>query len=344
MLVAYFVMLTLLIISLGYLYVCHKKRLACEAELPHQARLTPRTLGLWILSVSTLGSVLLYQELGFSKDVVFRQQLVSQTSTPESVTRYLQYRSQRYDSAQDWFYEATNHMSYGKYGQAIQAYQKALEKLPQETTERARVLTEYAQALFYQQGNQSSPALLSLVNEALAIDPSQATAWSLKGVSEFDEQNYLGAVLAWQEAIRYNANSAQRMALLTGIDKARIAGDIDQNLVPKLITEQILVQILWDEQAQWQSDDVLLVYVLGQNSTMPLAIQRVLPSELAMPVMLTNLDNLMSNQSLSSAGPLELVVRRAKLSDQDLTQGQIIARKSPVHVNSRKIFAIKVRL
>ncbi|MEP0072231.1 MAG: hypothetical protein ABJE79_05975 [Marinomonas sp.] len=300
---------------------------------------------LLIISIAVLGSVSLYQWMGYSKEVAFTQDLQNQQLTPEKVSDFLQYRSRRYDRAEDWYYEATNFVSAGKYNKAVIAFEKALEKLPESAENRISLLVEYAQTIFYASGNQSSDKMRQVVDQILNNVPTEATALGLKGVSEFDQKNYLGAVLAWQEAIRYNPRSAERIALMSAINKAREEGNIGYDQVAPIITDQIAVKIEWDpSNLQWHANDVLLVYALAEGQKMPVAIQRVFPDELGQPILLTNLDALMPTATLAEMEQVDLVVKLSSVNDNDLTKGQIIGIKEGSVINSKEIIVIKVSL
>lgn len=298
-----------------------------------------------VVTVAVLGSVSLYQWMGYSKEVVFTQALQNQQLTSEKVSDFLQYRSRRYNRAEDWYYEATDFVSAGKYNEAVTAFEKALDKLPANAENRTSLLVEYAQTIFYASGNQSSEKMRRVVDLILKNVPTEATALGLKGVSEFDQKNYLGAVLAWQEAIRYNPRSAERIALLSAIGKAREAGDISYGQVAPIITHQVAIKIEWDpSNVQWHSDDVLLVYALAEGQKMPVAIQRVLPDELGQPILLTNLDALMPTTTLAEIDKVDLMVKLSNINDNDLTKGRIIGIKEGLLTNRKEIIVIKVAL
>jgi cytochrome c-type biogenesis protein CcmH len=304
-----------------------------------------RWVMLGVIVVTVLGSVSLYYKIGYSTEVSFTQDLQRQKLTPQKVSEFLHYRSQRYDRVEDWYYEATDSLRAGKYQDAVVAFETAISKIPDGAENRVSLLVEYAQAIFYANGNQSSEKMLRVVNDILRDSPTQAIALGLKGVAEFDHKNYLGAVLAWQEAIRYNPNSTERIALLSAINKARDAGGIDYKKVAPIITHQLAIQIEWDtNNIQWQSNDLLLVYALAKGEKMPVAIQRVHSEDVKEPILLTNLDALMPTMTLAEIERVDLVVKLSNINDNDLTKGQIIGIKEGLFVNSKEIIGIKVAL
>ncbi|WP_394182201.1 tetratricopeptide repeat protein [Marinomonas posidonica] len=343
--------------ELGQLSVEESQQLAADLMVEQRVSQTKTPFGSVVQSrfaewcvllffiLTVVGSISLYQGLGYAKDVQFHQAMMSETLTPSQVSAFLQYRSRRYDRAEDWYYEAVDEVKAGQYSKAVLAFEKALDRLPEDSQDRLNLLVEYAQAIFYANKNQSSEALEKALQRIFAIAPNQPNALGLKGVTEFDQANYLGAVLAWQEAIRYNPNSAERMALLTAIGKARQLGKISYQTLAPIITDQIAVQLTWQARdRQWQPNDVLLVYAQVPGQKMPVAIQRVLPKDLASPILLTNLDALMPTANLAEVEQVDLVVKLANLQDADLTKGQIIGTKRGVVTNRKEIFTIKLAL
>lgn len=307
------------------------------------------TFARWVMlgatAMTVLGSVSLYQWIGYAKEVSFTQDLHMQRLSPQKITDFLQYRTERYDRAEDWYYLATEYMRAEQYAVAVEAFETALEKLPKNAEGRVALLVEYAQAIFYANGNQSSPKMQTVVSAILQQDPTQAIALDLKGVADFAQQNYLGAVLSWQEAIRYSAHSRERLALLSAINKARELGRIDYQQVAPIITDQLAVKVEWDTaQYEWHQDDVLLVYAVLNGQKMPLAIQRVFPEDLEQPILLTNLDSMTPTATLAQVQTVDLVVKLSNINDNDLTKGRIIGIKHNLLVNSREIFVIKVAL
>ena len=304
-----------------------------------------RWIMLSVVAVAVLGSVSLYQWIGYAKEVAFTQDLQTQKLTPQKVSDFLKYRSARYDRVEDWYYLATDYVSAEKYQEAVLAFETALEKLPRNAENRVNLLVEYAQALFYANGGQSSEKMLKVVDAILQVAPTQATALDLKGVADFAQQNYLGAVLAWQEAIRYSVHSTERLALLSAITKARELGQIDYQQIAPIITDQLAVKIEWDaRELTWQKDDILLVYAVVKGQKMPIAIQRVFPEDLGQPILLTNLDSLMPTVTLAEVDKVDLVVKVANINDNDLTKGRIIGTKHGLLTNHKEIFVIKVAL
>ncbi|SBS26563.1 formate-dependent nitrite reductase complex subunit NrfG [Marinomonas spartinae] len=292
-----------------------------------------------------LGSVGLYQYLGYAKEVVFTERLQAKTVTPQQVESFLAYRSHRYNRPEDWYYEANNYMKQGEFTKAEASYLKTLALLPEESPDRVNVLVAYAQSIFYANGNKSSPKMEKVVHEALALDPNQATALGLQGVAYFSSKDYKKAVIAWQNAVRHNHNIAERNTLLSAIMKAREEGDISYRDIPSVITNAIAIKIEWDpNKVTWHDDDTLLVYARIPGQKVPIAIRKISPQALNKPIILTNLDNLMSTQTLASTKKVDVFVKLSSIHSSDLTKGRVIGIRRALPSNSESIYSIKVSL
>lgn len=294
--------------------------------------------------LAMLGSVSLYQYLGFSREVSFQQSIQDHTMTQEKMSAFLQYRSRRYDQAKDWFYEARDWMSQKKYQEAVESYEKSLARLGEDSADEIPVLVEYAQAIFYANKNLSSQKMESVVDRILTKSPNQPSALGLKGIAEFDHQNYFQAIQTWQSALVY-AEPKERPALWSGILKARQLGHIDEHQIPSVLTHRLKLQIdQTDKSKHWKPNAILLVYAVKPGSTMPIVIQKVFPDESGNYVMLTNLDNLMPGSVLGDTDRVNVFVKLTSTNERDLTKGRVIGERKDLPLNSREIFSVKVVL
>lgn len=301
----------------------------------------------WVLSamvaVVLVGALALYQQLGFSKEVAFTEKMLDRSATEQDISEFLAYRVARYDRAEDWYYLASEQVLAQDYAKAVESYQQVLEKLDSSSPDYINVQVELAQAMFYDHDNTVSEPMRQLVTQVLQSSPNHVKALGLMGIVEFDAKHYREAILAWQKAIRLGNDPQERTDLLSGIAAARKQGAISEEEVPALISHRVQLSLTLT-QGRLASDDVFLVYATAKGQPMPVAIQRISSAEFGAPLVLTNLDNLMPGKSLAEVEEVEIVVKHAKQTSQDLTQGQIVGYLSPVPSNSDKIFNVKVAL
>lgn len=295
------------------------------------------------VAIIMIGSVFLYQRLGFAPDVIFTQKMMERSADDEDISEFLNYRVARYDRAEDWYYLASEQVLAGDYPSAIASYRQVLQKLDMESADRINVQVELAQAMFYANNNTVSQTMRETVTEVLKAAPDNVKALGLQGIIDFDAADYQAAILTWQKAIRLGSDRQERMDLLSGIAAARKQGGISEEQIPALITHRLQLQLVL-EKGSLANDDVFLVYAKASDQPMPIAIQKITAAEFGVPIVLTNIDNLMPGKTLSEVERVEVIVKRSQNNTQDLTQGEIVGYLSSVPSHSGKIFKVNVSL
>ncbi len=191
------------------------------------------------IAISCLGALALYQHLGFNNEVAFTEEIKQGEVTQKSMTDFLSYRAHKYSRAQDWYWFGKDKIELEDYQAAKDAFEKALS-IPSENGEDVlMILVEYAQSIFFANGQQIDNQLEEVITKILSINPLQPTALGLQGIIEFDRKNYQQAILAWQKAIHSGAAFTERASLLEGIRQAREIGNISTEQVPSLISHKI---------------------------------------------------------------------------------------------------------
>jgi len=114
--------------------------------------------------------------------------------------------------------------------------------------------------------------------------------------------------------------------------------------VPSLISHKIKLSFSIVNPEKLAADAVFLVYAKMPMRPMPIAIKRLDKQAILAQVELTNIDNLMPGMTLAQAEKVDLVVKLAKATDQDLTKGLEIAKLTDVLVNQNKVFHISIEL
>jgi cytochrome c-type biogenesis protein CcmH len=125
---------------------------------------------------------------------------------------------ERPDDAEGWLMLARSYSVLGRFGEAIPAYKRASELLPNN----AVVLADYADAVAASQGSVDNPESTALIDRALAVDPAQPKALALAGTIAFDRGDYKLAIERWQKmADVLPANSEMLKQVQASIAEAR---------------------------------------------------------------------------------------------------------------------------
>lgn len=295
-------------------------------------------------ALTLLGAIALYQLLGFSNEVEFTDKLQKGEITQTDMSSFLSYRAQKYQRAQDWYWLGKDHLNQGDYLAAEQAFANALDNLTGEQQDELAILIDYSQSLFFANEKKPNKKLETVLARMLTIDPNQADALGLQGVIAFDKQDFNAAVLLWQKAILAGVDFAERASLLEGIARAREAGNITAEQIPELITHRLKVRAVVETPEKLTPDALFLVYAKTASQPMPVAIKRVLPSQLDNVIELTNLDNLMPGLTLKDLSRVDVVVKLTSVRARDLTEGADVATIKNLKVNSGKTVDIAIQL
>lgn len=117
----------------------------------------------------------------------------------EAMVKALESRLQREpDNADGWSTLARTYYSMGRFPDAVRAFARLVELVPDE----AAVLADYADAMAMSQGRNIEGKPLELVNRALRLDPTQWKALAMAGTAAFNRKDYKGAVEYWERLQR----------------------------------------------------------------------------------------------------------------------------------------------
>jgi cytochrome c-type biogenesis protein CcmH len=142
--------------------------------------------------------------------------------TPEQVQVMIDKLAQRLQQTpqdgEGWTMLARSYSFMRKFPEAVKAYEKAAELLPNDS----RLLADYADALAMTQERRLTGAPMKLVQRALAIDPKDVKALALAGSEAFDRHDYAAAIGYWDRAVKAKPPEPQfTQQLEAGIEEAR---------------------------------------------------------------------------------------------------------------------------
>jgi cytochrome c-type biogenesis protein CcmH len=98
------------------------------------------------------------------------------------------------DDAQGWIMLGRSYSVLGRFDDAIPAYRRASELLPNN----AIILADWADAVAAAKGGANNPESIALIERALAADPMLPKALALAGTVAYDRGDFAGAVVHWQ--------------------------------------------------------------------------------------------------------------------------------------------------
>ncbi|MBB5210728.1 c-type cytochrome biogenesis protein CcmI [Microbulbifer hydrolyticus] len=215
---------------------------------------------------------------------------------------------------------------------AVAQYRYIVAREPQAANVRA----ELAQALFFANGSQMSPEVVSEVNQVLEIQPDNTTALGLAGIAAYDRKDYAGAKSYWQRALaQMTPGSNASQALAAGVARAERAlsesgGQVavgeasagePQSAAQSVAQDgkgtagdagnRISVKVTLPDSIQTSPDTPVFIYARTGESPMPLAIVRLKAADLPADVVLDESRAMMPGRSLKTVDEVQLVARLA---------------------------------
>ncbi|MFT7301076.1 MAG: cytochrome c-type biogenesis protein CcmH [Porticoccus sp.] len=251
----------------------------------------------------------LYRILGASDDVVISELLKSRANEPTemsdlAVKQQLENKiSRRLRSQPDniyyWLALARLHMEESDFSQASVKYQKAVSLSPNDSN----LLAEYAQAVYFRDGDSFEGGAGAVLDNALALDPDNLTALGLQGIRFFESGDHQKAIASWQAALRaIDPGTPQAQALESGVARAREelgevlpSVEVRVTLSPELVISQGAVVFVYAR--EWQ------------GTPMPLAVAKLQVEDLPTTVRLDDSMAMPGGKLLSSVDKVEVMAR-----------------------------------
>lgn len=119
--------------------------------------------------------------------------------------------------ARSWLMLARTYFALERWPEAVQAYAKASQLLPEE----AMVWSGYAEALALRNGRKLDGEPLDLLEKALKLDPNDPKALELMGIHAFGEEDYARAVTFWNRLLKVMPQAEFAQEIRGAIQEAR---------------------------------------------------------------------------------------------------------------------------
>jgi cytochrome c-type biogenesis protein CcmH len=242
---------------------------------------------------------------------------------------------------------ARNAVTIGDFDTAIENFQIVLEAQPQA----AQVMVELAQAIFINADSVAVPVVTALATQALSIQPDNVMALGLLGISNFQAGEYRSAIDYWEQAIGiYTPGSQNALALQNGVEEALQRLSLSGELVTKkdvlsadavdmsAVTAKFTVNVSVTDNVPFRPDQVVFIYARAwQGAKLPLAITRVMASQLPITVELDDTSAMAPQFNLSSAQTVQLVARISVTGNPIAAEGDWEVLSGPIQLKSNAV-------
>jgi cytochrome c-type biogenesis protein CcmH len=229
------------------------------------------------------------------------------------------------DDAEGWTMLARSYTVLGRFDDALPAYRRAVELVPNS----ASLLADYADAVAATKGSANNPESEALVERALRLEPSHVKALALAGTAAYDRGDFAGAIARWQKIVdQVPAESELAQRVQASIAEAREhmggATALAQAKAPpapatarassaaatgKVSGTVTLAPAL---RAQVAPGDTVFVFARPAGGRMPLAVRRAKVADLPLAFTLDDSMAMAPGMTISSAKQLTVSARVSK--------------------------------
>jgi len=246
--------------------------------------------------------------------------------------------AQRPDNAEGWYMLGTTYIGIQRYDEGLAALRKVLELLPEEAPQRVGVMGQYAQALFFANGNTMTDEVRAQIDRTLAVEPYEITVLGLLGIDAFENQNYQAAIDYWSKGL-INAEGEAADSLKAGIQTARqrlqAAGVEVTEPTTEVAAAEITLALSIDTKLMEsvKPEDTVFVFARPVGGRMPLAAVRLQVSQLPLEVTLNDSMAMSPQAKLSQHDEVEVTARVSRSGQPQATAGDLFGTLSPVAVS-----------
>jgi cytochrome c-type biogenesis protein CcmH len=291
-----------------------------------------------------LAAILLYLYLGNLQAVVTPRQTAADPSSitadefREMTARLAARMQQDPGNAEGWKMLGRSYRAMERFGEANEAYKKALELRPQD----ADLLADYAESLALAAGRSLAGEPTRLLDRALKLEPHSAKVLTLSGSAAFERKDYKSAIAYWERVLRQPGASGElAQALQKGVDesKARLAGKPVAVSAPG--KERVTGEVRLDAslKARAQPDDTVFIFArAAEGPRMPLAIVKIRVADLPYKFSFDDSSAMMPEMKLSRFADIEIGARVSRTGAAMPSPGDLVGtsgRIKPGHTGVR---------
>ena len=214
------------------------------------------------------------------------------------------------DDVNGWRMLGRSYMTVGRFAEAVTAFERVIEL---ESGETAQGLVDLGEAMLAASGQSMSPAIVSLFENALAIEPNNPAALFWSGLGAVNRGDRELAAERWERLLGTNPPPeirdiiAQRVAEWRGEPPPAATGPHDEGSAA-IVSASIAVS----SEAAASLPAEAVVFVIARDPAQPsppIAVARRQLSELPAVVQLGDRESMVPGRELSAFAEFELVAR-----------------------------------
>ncbi|QDF73850.1 MULTISPECIES: c-type cytochrome biogenesis protein CcmI [Shewanella] len=244
------------------------------------------------------------------------------------------------DNSQLLFSLGHSYINANRYDDAVKSFDKAMELVGTH----AELLGPKATALYYKANQRITPAVQSIIDQSLALDPKDPSTLLLVGMDAFFNANYQKAIDAWQIILDSNRNDVDRSAIINAIESAKMRIQAETGEMPNDATHQpatagktvtIDVSISPELAQQVGGSDMLFIFARNtEGPKVPLAATKVSAKSLPVSITLDDSTGMGGDIKLSDAKQVEIIAVLSKHGSVKAQPGDMQGRLETMEVGT----------
>lgn len=314
-------------------------------------------LPLVFAAIIPLLAVFLYADWGLSfgsmSDVVVAEELelVRQPGHTEQdmngvVRRLRESLARQPENDQGWMLLARSLTNMGEYEQSADTFNTLLGRYPQDHLLRSY----YAESLYMADARQITPRVQQAIDATLALDPESANVLEMLGMEAYSSGDPASAIDYFERIIAQNVSPERTQMLQQGIDESReLLGEsvpvqaMDAAIQasqkqPEVKAAKQIINVLVEIDSKIPVDGTDTVFVFAkavQGPPMPLAIERMIVSDLPRMVRLDDTMSMVPEMNILTVGEIQIVARVSRSGEPTASPGDYQATSESLTVDSR---------
>jgi cytochrome c-type biogenesis protein CcmH len=247
------------------------------------------------------------------------------------------------EDAEGWMMLGRSYAVLGRFGEASEAYAKAVARSPRD----AQLLADYADALAMAQGRTLQGEPEKILQRALVIDPNNVKALLLAGTAAFNRNDHRAAIRRWERVLgllpaesdmiqRVQASIAEARSLAGSPGgKAKVAKPAQAQVGSRVSGVVTLAPQLAEKVAP--GDTVFIFARAAEGPRMPLAILRKRGSDLPAEFTLDDSMAMAPQMKLSAFPRVVIGARVSKSANANPQPGDLQGLSGPVSIGAAGI-------
>ena len=244
------------------------------------------------------------------------------------------------DNSQLLFSLGHAYINANRYDDAVKSFDKAMELVGTH----AELLGPKATALYYKANQRITPAVQSIIDQSLALDPNDPSTLLLVGMDAFFNAQYQKAIDAWQLILDSDRNDVDRSAIINAIESAKMRMQAETGEMPNDATHQqvaagktvtIDVSISPELAQQVGGTDMLFIFARNiQGPKVPLAATKISAKSLPVTITLDDSTGMGGELKLSDAKQVEIIAVLSKHGSVKAQPGDLQGRLEAIDVGT----------